>query len=350
MCGIFGLVFNHGLLPFKHRHRVLQFFNTMAVTAAERGTDATGVAKVCSRGGEHVLKLPEASYTVTRQAEWQGFVEDAATAGMFALMGHTRRKTHGLNTVENAHPFKFETQHGVLVGAHNGVITNHYKFAPTTPLPVDSANLLHKLSEEGSDQWPTVLSEVLGSFALSLYRNGTFFLARNDASPCVLVDVPALNATAYASTANILYAAGTLAGVRMANIRELKSGRIVEFRQYRTKPFIRKFVPAAVVERSLYEAWWDHAYPAAKASEPTPVKGTHTAPTSSTSATITFLMCVKCWQLHRSSEMQIDDIGMLCDKCADARKTRSALLAQARSPNGLTQEQAMRISAEVMRD
>lgn len=246
MCGIFGAIM-HSDKPLAPRFqkRFAVFMNTLGVTAADRGVDATGLARVLRNGAVDIYKDVASSYHFVRRDAWRDMVALAANGEAMVLLGHTRRKSHGGNTRANAHPFTFETEHGILVGAHNGVISNYLKFGPKNEvLEVDSANLFYSFAATPREGWVELLERAEGNFALAMARNGEAYLARNSGSPTVSALVPAFNARVYASTAHMLYCAAAMAGVTMRQLHNTAPGKLYRFVQGRRRPLSYTFVEA----------------------------------------------------------------------------------------------------------
>lgn len=79
-----------------------------------RGGDSFGVAKLNSR---NEIKLWKGLGRAT------GNIYLPSVAQASQLMLHTRKRTHGAISLENAHPIR----HGHIIGCHNGIVSNHHE-------------------------------------------------------------------------------------------------------------------------------------------------------------------------------------------------------------------------------
>lgn len=253
MCGIFGLIYHGTGRTREQVNASADLFTTLAVQSAERGVDATGLARVDSDGYMALYKNCLPSYEVVNFKRWWRPLLNISPSTV-AVLGHTRYGTHGDNTQDNAHPFLFSSKDGEFVGTHNGVISNHADFGPATPFANDSANLFHGLASEEPEKWGDLLREVRGSFALVFARGAEVYMARNIGSPCYSVYVPSLDATAYASTYTIL-----LSSIKTCKLegvgtpKSVEQGVLYHYAPFTALPKISRFEAPQRV--ATWETW-----------------------------------------------------------------------------------------------
>lgn len=162
MCGIFGYSMKKDTLSESKRAvlaTTLAFYNDF------RGKDSWGVVGIDSKGA-HIKKGLGLLH-----------INAHKMCGYKHLFAHTRFGTIGTNTIKNAHPFKV----GKIIGAHNGMIFNHYPLLNKYDrnFAVDSQHIFAHLDEGlpldelvgyGSIEW--VNKEESNKIYLAKLRNG----------------------------------------------------------------------------------------------------------------------------------------------------------------------------------
>ena len=176
MCGIAG----YSLGP---ESRVSRTLATQALLAAiaERGADAAGYA--FRNAGEAVVHVHKQRSGASALLE-QVLVPETATQ----VLVHVRDYTKGHPTIDaNNHPIR----HGVVVGVHNGIVTNdeelfaaHGFLRASKGMTVDSEAIFALAEETGGR--PEALEELRGALATAWLDERTpdvVFLARGRARP-----------------------------------------------------------------------------------------------------------------------------------------------------------------------
>ncbi len=165
MCGIFGYSFRNNAIDPQRR---VILGNNLARLNDKRGGDSWGIAVIKGNNINTIRGLGD------MQNHAYHFI-DAPT-----LFAHTRLATRGAKTTENAHPFEI----GNIIGAHNGMISNHYelekKYEDRKDFEVDSMHLFAHLNEDrpfdelegyGAIEW--VKKDDPSRIYLSRLRNGS---------------------------------------------------------------------------------------------------------------------------------------------------------------------------------
>ncbi|TXG80997.1 MAG: hypothetical protein E6R13_07230, partial [Spirochaetes bacterium] len=114
MCGLFGGISGRGAPD-------INIIKTLGILNQERGEDSCGISF-----GHTLLK------GANEAAKWTKFIQKNKIEfkpSDHVVIGHVRRKTQGLASEKNAHPFKIpiinkEGKDYCIIGAHNGNITN----------------------------------------------------------------------------------------------------------------------------------------------------------------------------------------------------------------------------------
>lgn len=130
MCGLFGWIHTHDLSSMEHdAMRIVAA--TFALANDGRGGDSWGIYD--GHAVERGLGRIAGAFCA----------EDLARRPL--LLAHTRFATRGKVLPQNAHPF----EHGNIIGAHNGIITNHtvLNYRYDRHFDVDSQHIFAHLDE-----------------------------------------------------------------------------------------------------------------------------------------------------------------------------------------------------------
>lgn len=216
MCCLFGIIDYQLALSQAEKNYIL---NCLAVAAEARGTDATGIA-FNANGNLHIFKRPAAAHKLHLHAP----------ARTKVIMGHTRMTTQGAAKMnQNNHPFPGKTRSGRFAFAHNGVLNNEHALRkacklPKTNIETDSyvaVQLIEKKNSLDMDSLKYMAEQVEGSFTFTaLDDKDNLFLVKGN-NPLALIRLPN-GVMLYASTAAILYAAVSAAGIDSRNAKEIK--------------------------------------------------------------------------------------------------------------------------------
>ena len=187
MCGIVGVV-PRGSFGFDKKTE--DSFYQMLFCDTLRGDDSTGVIMVENTSGFGIMKEGYSAPYVLDSIQMSELGKAMYPRGK-ALIGHNRKKTIGIGSDENAHPFVVK---GEFAMVHNGTLTNHKELADTV---VDSEALAIHLEPVLNGTWDLTkfeeaIGKVRGAFAIAAYsqNNHQVYLLRNDQRPLSFVDTP----------------------------------------------------------------------------------------------------------------------------------------------------------------
>lgn len=119
-----------------------------------RGTHSTGIGLI-DKDAVVLKRAQKATSFVT-----EDIIKKALKMPARIMLGHTRAATMGAINDDNAHPF----QEGTIIGAHNGIITNHADLDKS--VNVDSQAVIRALDSEKND-YKKAFAMTQGSCALT---------------------------------------------------------------------------------------------------------------------------------------------------------------------------------------
>ena len=218
MCGLYGFLI-YGDTKINRD----ELTESLAVEAAVRGTDATGIA-YNSKGRMTIYKKPKSAYDMKFRLP-----------KVRAVMGHTRHATQGdVKDNFNNHPFFGRTGKRIFALAHNGVLMNDIELRQTLKLPetkidTDSyiaVQLIESQKQFNIDSIRYMAEKVSGSYSFSILDDrDNIYLVKGDSPLCIL-HFPQRGIYVYASTSEILWKGI----VDTALFDDLKDGKYEEIR------------------------------------------------------------------------------------------------------------------------
>ncbi len=200
MCGLFGITgYGSGIRDLN------DLVKELAVSSAERGMDATGIA-YNSGGSLHIYK----------RAKSAEHIKFDIPKGASCVLGHTRHATQGdKHKGANNHPFYGKVGGNHFALAHNGILYNDTTLRKNLNLPkskieTDSyiaVQLMESQKVLNADSLKYMAEKVQGSFSFSvLDKDDNIYLVKGS-SPLSILHFPKQKLYAYASTAQILWKA-----------------------------------------------------------------------------------------------------------------------------------------------
>lgn len=158
MCGLVGIYSSNMLQKHKDALCDLIYFDTV------RGKDSTGVAAIRVNTDTHTLKSTVPGYEFLEGNKLLTHLKLTD----FCWIGHNRYGTIGKNIRSNAHPFEILDDDGccLLVGAHNGTLTNKHALDDDSKYGTDSETLYNQIAKTGIED---AIGRITGAWALSYY-------------------------------------------------------------------------------------------------------------------------------------------------------------------------------------
>lgn len=185
MCGLLGVTVN----PNDNRvdpARITELLTQLMVVNEDRGGDSYGLSVVPTDGTPvrrftRVGRITSDLDTVKKSRAWRRhmkYVQDMAEGTVpFTVIGHNRKATHGDITERNQMPFVFgrPDSDNYVVGAHNGVISQHELIAEEVELKhihreVDSEIIFRGLQVKNAKEFMPLVSGG-GSAAVTWFHN-----------------------------------------------------------------------------------------------------------------------------------------------------------------------------------
>lgn len=177
MCG------QMGILTTSRQVYADDFLSDAFVASMLRGVDSSGIASINLQDSSYYLhKLPVSGLFFKDDKVAKRYI-GYSTAPDTLSMCHVRAATVGAVSMSNAHPFEIEKDNGdILIGTHNGTLTNWKSRSTARGFDVDSEWALTLIAEEGIEAF----EQITGAFAFVWWDGSdskVLHMARNKERP-----------------------------------------------------------------------------------------------------------------------------------------------------------------------
>ena len=240
MCRVFGFV---GEVKKEKRPLVGRILRGLILAEESSNPDGTGVViKTMPKGYNVMVKkgVRGKAFLV------RGYADFLYPGNFYMALGHVRKKTTGIVSSRNAHPFGYKINGRWYYGIHNGKIGNVEELAKEygiKPAKVDSETFfraLAKMLRDGADvveaiEELTYKISDSGEFAFAYMTPKEIFLWRNEGRPLTIFDFRKLGlGRFFASTKSMMEKALKLAVPKASKkFKKVTSFEAVPYRLYR---------------------------------------------------------------------------------------------------------------------